>query len=393
MENIMKKSSVYLALSMLFMVGLTQAATFENKPITYELGPTYEGGEKIKIQFPFVVTEDSKVSKQINTFLHHQILETLPSNGEKMQTINNTNISEFSLTDMKVINNGRVIYFSFNTEGCGAYCETYDSQYEFDTRTGRVLTAQELIKPDAFGKIAKIMSKEHAKVIKDYIKKLEKEKKQVKGKNKKAELENIDDTISMFESCLSDWYDKDSHYDLYKKHPGVMTVLDGGVNFQHGRCSNHAMRALDELWDFNYPLKGDELKPYLTEYGKYIFFGEGSGEVPIINPYSQLYQGKIGKIDMVLYMGDTKKHLSKDIDNSFKYDGEKYYYTKYKNPIGLSVDIEALKKGEYVLTENPMNSDAKKEDQPKLQFRIVGNKLVGKWISKDKILPFEATPF
>jgi hypothetical protein len=389
----MKKNYIALALSMLLVSDLTNAATFENKPISYELGPVYDGGEKIKIQFPFVVSEDVKAAKQINTFLHHYILETLPPNGEPIKTINGLNISDFSFSGMTLINEGRVIDFSFYMEGCGAYCESSETEVQFDTRNGRVLTAQELIKSDAFGKIAKIVSREHAKVLKNYMAKLEKEKKGIKGKNKKEEIERIEETISMYELCLSDWYDIDSHYDLYKKNPGWISVSNNAIIFNHGRCSNHAMRALDDLGDFNYSLKGEDLKQYLTEYGKYVVFGEGNGEVPIINPYSQLYQGKIGKIDMVLYLGDTKRLLRKNSDNDSRYYGERYYYTKYKKQINLNVDAEALKKGEYILTEDSANSDMKKEEQPKLKFRIIGGKLVGQWISKDKTLPFEATPF
>lgn len=389
----MKKSSIVLALSAMFLSNFSYAATFDSKPITYKYVTQYN--EKRELKFPFVSSENSSVSKYINTFLHQALLGTLPpSEGADSKPIElrNFETSELELSSMKVTNGERVLSFSFMLEGCGAYCENYEDHFEFDTRNGRVLTVEELIKPNSLRKVANIVSQANEKTIKKFMKGLEKESVKPKSsKSKKEDLERIDDQISLYEYCLKR-YDKDEEFAPYKDSPGTMTILEGGLNFSHGRCSNHAARALDDLWEVSHTLKGEELRPYLTEYGKYIMFGEGSGNVPAVNQYAQLYQGKLGdKIGIILYVGNLKRYENKKRSYS-KFEQEKYFYTKYKKAISLSLSEEESKNDEYVLIENSLNDETKPEDRPRFKFRMVGNKLVGKWVSPTNTLPFEATP-
>jgi hypothetical protein len=394
----MKKKILAAILSFGFFSTSVHSATFENKPIKYSFSTENSG--KFEMEFPFVILENKIASDRINLFLHQAILHTLPPekySGERID-FGFSDYSDLSLAGIQLMREGRVLSVTVTVEGCGAYCESSDSQFEFDTRTGRVLTINEIIKKDSISKIAKTVAKANSKKIKNFLVQLEKNKEKInKQKNIKdkhtvdgRDLEEVEGQIAMYEQCLEN-YNPEKEFSFYGKYsdPGQMTIGDLGISFSQGKCSNHAMRALDDLWELVHTIKNEDMRPYLTDYGKYIVLGEGSGEVPAINPYSQLYRGKIGnKIDIIMHLGNLNK---KDGDGDYSaLNDYKYFYTKYRKPI----ELELLKKsenGEFVLTEH--RSEADGSTFAKFTFKIKNGKLVGQWSSKDKTYPFEAVPY
>lgn len=380
----MKKTSILFGLLSTLLLNQAFATEFEIKFINYKFQTQYRAENETK--FPFIVSDNKTVDNRINTMLHMSILNTLPPKdiNEKPIILNNVDSSDISFEKPSLINNKRVLGFTFNLEACGAYCENYDMNFYFDTRNGRLLTEGELFNSKTIPQLASIINKENNNTVKQFLKNIKKEAKK-SGRTK----DEVEEQVFIYESCLEGRIikDKDSYY---KNYLGKVTILDGIVNFTYERCSNHAMRALDDLWETTKTMKAEELRPYLSEYGKYIILGEGDGIVPEINSYAQLYQGKLNnKIDLILYTGDLERNQKKNSSYSH-YNQEKYAYTKYKKAIELNLDANSNSK-EYILIENQENADSI-DEKARFQFKIKNNKLIGNWISKDKNLSFEAEP-
>lgn len=380
----MKITKILLSLISTLFINQAFATEFETKFINYKFKTQYRADSEIK--FPFVVSDNKTVANRINTLLHMSLLNTLPPKDitEKSVSLGQVDSSEILFEKPELINNKRVIGFNFNLESCGAYCENYDMNFYFDTRNGRLITEGEIFNLKTIPQLANIINKENNNTVKRFLKNIKKEAK----KSGRTEVE-IEEQILIYESCLEGRNNKDKD-SYYKNYLGKVTMLDGVVNFTYERCSNHAMRALDDLWETTKTMQAEELRPYLSEYGKYIILGEGDGVVPEINNYAQLYQGKLNnKIDLVLYVGDLDRNQKKNSPYS-SYNQEKYIYTKYKKAIELNLDANSSSK-EYMLIENQENADSI-DEKARFQFKVKNNKLIGNWISKDKTLSFEAEP-
>jgi hypothetical protein len=380
----MKKTKFLLSLISALFINQAFATEFETKFINYKFNTQYKAENETN--FPFVVSGNKTVDNRVNTMLHMSLLNTLPpkSINEKNTILKQVDASEISFEKPILINKKRVLGFNFNLESCGAYCENYDMNFYFDTRNGRLITEGEIFNLKTIPQLANIINKENNNTVKRFLKNIKKEAK----KSGRTEVE-IEEQILIYESCLEGRNNKDKD-SYYKNYLGKVTMLDGVVNFTYERCSNHAMRALDDLWETTKTMQAEELRPYLSEYGKYIILGEGDGVVPEINNYAQLYQGKLNnKIDLVLYVGDLDRNQKKNSPYS-SYNQEKYIYTKYKKAIELNLDANSSSK-EYMLIENQENADSI-DEKARFQFKVKNNKLIGNWISKDKTLSFEAEP-
>lgn len=163
--------------------------------------------------------------------------------------------------------------------------------------------------------------------------------------------------------------------------PGVGVLGDRYIAFGVSACSSQVNAALDNLGNFENKLSAEELRPYLSGYGKYIFFGEGDGGKSAINFYGQIFRGKInGNIPVTFYLATEYPAIGNVRDQSAK-----YYYDKYRTVINLSVG----RKGDlFELTE----VDSKESPKPVLSFKVKGGRLVGEWRGGRKTYSFEAAP-
>jgi hypothetical protein len=359
-------------------------ATFADKPVTYR--SKNGSGEEFKLTIPFIESSNKAAAIRINTFLHDQLLHTLPSNVADQENDSRVILLDPPLEEMRSegvaeMNSGRSIVVQTFISGCGAYCTESTATYNFDARNGRLIVSQELISPAGRIALAKEVLKFGAARLKKEIVRLEKEIKSNKAKKERS-TEDLRTQLEIYESCLEDRFTKDGGlYPYYLKDPGVVTIGNGSLSFSHGECSDHASRALDDLGDIVYTVSGPSLRPYLSAYGKYIMLGEGDGVVMTINPYAQYFKGTInGKTSVTLYLGGYPAGSDESI-----YETAHYYYDKYRTKIHLSIKRIG---NQFELTESKSNQDPK----PVLRFQLKGDRLKGQWIGNGKTLPFEAYP-
>ena len=371
------QAGLLLALISLWPVACA-AATFSDKPLTYRVKNM--DGKVVSATIPFVVTEDGAVADRINTFLHMRLLDTLPPlRSNKLSAVRVIDYP-FPLESMQggidVTNSGRILRVSVEAEGCGAYCSTGTSNFSFDTRNGRVLSREEVITPQAKTALAAMAIKADVAKLRAeiaLIKQAEKDKKDMLDDESRATQ------LEMYQSCLASRFAKGGDmFDMHLADPGAIDIGDGAISFSQDPCGYHAVQALDDLGAFVLTLKGEEMRPYLSAYGKYLFYGEGDGKVDAINRYAQLFHGKInGTIAVTLYA-----ELTPDGSGAA---GPRYFYDKY----GKAIELSMSRDGEaFVLTE----TDSKNVPQPALRFTLQGQRLVGEWRGGGKVYPFEAGP-
>ncbi|MFZ6758648.1 hypothetical protein ACO0K9_15700 [Undibacterium sp. Ji50W] len=354
-------------------------ATFSDKPLMY--ASKNSSGEKIEIVVPFISTEDQRVADRINTFLHIQLLNTLPPDKEDAAKKPALIELEFPLESMEpassgLMNGNRHYAISVSTEGCGAYCSVGEIRFDFDARTGRVITPVELLSESGKKSLAALAQKNNTRRLRTEIARLEK----LQGKGtKERNKEQIAEQIELYERCLEERYTKGGgRYDLYLKDLGYIRLLDGAFSFDSGTCSVHANRAVDDLGNLVFTLKARQLNAYLSNYGKYILLGEGQGEIAEINPYAQVFRGKINGNTAITLM------LTNNVEG-IHYESSRYFYDKHRKAIELKVE---RKNDVTELTE----FDSKGKPVATISYRRDGNKLLGQWRGAAKTLTFEAAP-
>ncbi|MDP1979024.1 hypothetical protein [Undibacterium sp.] len=363
----------------LLLSGTCLGATFSDKPVKY--ASKNHMGEKVELTIPFISTENQQVADRINNFLHIQLLNTLPPGKEDAATKTALIELELPLESMEpassgLVNGKRQYAIVVSTEGCGAYCSLGEIRFDFDTRTGRAITPLELLSESGKKALAALAQKTNARRLRTEIARLEKLRN--KG-TKERDKETIAEQIELYERCLEERYTKSgSLYDLYLKYPGQINILDGALSFDSGTCSAHVNRAIDDLGNLIVTLKAPQLNAYLSNYGKYILLGEGDGAIADINPYAQVFRGKINGNTPITLM------LTSNAEGVY-YPSSRYFYDKHRKAIELKVEH---KQDLTELTE----FDSKGKPSATISYRRDGNKLLGHWRGAGKTLTFEAAP-
>ena len=357
------------------------AASFTDQPLSYRVKNS--DGKTIEAKIPFIVSDGKAVADRVNMFLHQQLLHTIPPAdiGNEAARVAELDwpVVTMDSSGVGLSNGGRVLSVTVGWEGCGAYCTEGETVYDFDARNGRALVRGEIITPQGRQALAALAIKQHGARLRKEIAQLRKPG----YKSPYLGDEDVATQLDFYERCLNERYTKgSSFYEYNLQDPGAMTLGDGELTFTQEECSYHAVRGLDDLGAFTLTLKGEQLRPYLSAYGKYVLLGEGEGKMPAINPYAQVFKGRInGSIAVTMYLGEEEAGTLYST-----YSGTRYLYDKYRKPIELS---ETRSGGEIVLTE----SGSEDKPQPALTVHVQGGKLVGQWSGGGKTYPFEAMPY
>ena len=224
--------------------------------------------------------------------------------------------------------------------------------------------------------LAKLAIKKHSASLREAI---ENVKKGAKDNKDMLGDEDRATKLDIYQDCLSSRFTEGgSDYASYLLDPGYVEIGDGALIFSHDSCSAHATQALDDLGSLSMVLKANEIRDYLTDYGKYLMLGEEKAPTMPINPYGQVFKGVINNhIGVTLYIELIKTDTVTP--------GSRYFYNRFGDPVELTMS----KKGDLVeLTE----TDSKEDPKPVLSFRVKDNKLVGEWRGGGKVFTFEATP-
>lgn len=213
-------------------------------------------------QFPILEGKNEisvKINSQIiNDLLDLDINKPHQSIFENKWSTEENRMPSLSFLEYKInILNSKLYSVTFDTEGCGAYCEEYSISYNFDLLNGNKIVLDSILTENGKKLFLEKLNIQKKNILKTTIGKLKKE--QIS-----STLENdIEDRIELLENCLKNTFMSSFEYlDFKFKKEHIILFSD--------RCSNHAMRALDEIGEFEYTFKVDEINNLLNEYGKQI---------------------------------------------------------------------------------------------------------------------------
>ena len=342
----------------------SQAAPLTVKPIAY------------KGTMPYVQSDNAKLAQRINNSLFLEMLE-LPApaklqDGLKVQE----GMSPIADITFEVgRNDERILALSVGAEGCGAYCENYTTFFNFDAATGRRVVAEDLFTPAGAAKLLKQLDALRLARAKAEIAKTRKEAKAEKGKAQSTEdQEYFTNKIEMYERCVATMTDPEMAK-YWTVGVDKMKIGKEAITFVRGRCSNHALRALDDIGDMENAFSIKDLTPHLSGYGNALLLGGGNA-APGGGPFNQVLVGKVGQSPITMRLGPR---------NSDDSVSGVYYYDRYRTPIAL---FGKLSGGVLILEE----SDSKDKVLPVIRATIIGESLKGNWIGNGKQAQFEAGP-
>ncbi len=347
-----------------------QTSTMQLPPGAPKDLPTAGGGwADGSIRMPVVTAPVPAIARRINETLFLTLLG-MPAPLKAGSTFTppdgvlprGTSSVEFKATR----NDGRVLTIGVEAEGCGAYCETASTRFNFDATTGRALALEELFTPAGLAGLAQRMRKERARRYGAQVRELEKTLAGQRGHAKADEIEDTQDRIALNADCLAGLKARAAEDDATPTFDFALPA-DRGLVITAGRCSNHASRALDDVDAVSLAVAPADLRPLLTPYGKALVLGVGDALAPV-SPFGQILHGKVGNAPVTLQLDRPQ-----DKDSI----GGLYYYDKYRHPIR----IFGTRKG--ALLELKEEGD----DAGTLVLTVRGMAAAGQWEGKNRRVP------
>ncbi|MET3035392.1 hypothetical protein ABXT08_04780 [Chryseobacterium sp. NRRL B-14859] len=311
--------------------------------------------------FPLVsYPVNSKVENKINTFLQVDQLEYIPgAAGSPFQLVSTGKTSYsnhvYFYSWEKLDTPKNILTITMDGEAWGAYPENFSIWNNFDLRTGNYINAQDLFQPDAAKTVESLIQKRIKKKINDFI---------VRLKSEKKPSEDVLDQIAIYEGCFTDYTLDDIKFYFGKDK----------IGFIAGRCSNHAMRALDELGSYFVEFPYKDLEKYWSPYAGNLL--SGSEKVEKTSFRNKLYKGKIdGKYPVTVLIKRLYNNERLSGDDSFT---AFYWYDKSKKLIQWDGKI---KNNHISITENDHYDEEKEKWIPRafVEADMSGSKISGTW--------------
>jgi hypothetical protein len=218
--------------------------------------------------FPIFQCTDPAAALRLNAFLQTDLLKKLidENTSDPFDKLQSSTFENYEV----LRNDSLMLSLRFSFEGCGAYCEHYDQYLTFDSFSGNPLASHHFFDPTAWSNIKQSISDRRNSMLSGYIEHL---KKQLANLETAAEdSDTWNQQLEMYEWCLQS---RDTSY----VNPHRFYVTDTSVIFVEERCSNHAMRSLDDLDEFHTEHLISDTSD-LSKYGKYIF-GYSRDQVPL----------------------------------------------------------------------------------------------------------------
>lgn len=311
--------------------------------------------------FPVIsYTENPLVENKINTFLQVNELEYVPNSGPnpfKLVSTGTTSYSNyvyfFSWNKLETPKN--ILSIGMDGEASGAYPESFEIWQNFDLRTGNFINAQDLFQANSVKTVEHLIEQKVKKRINDYLAKL---------KAEKNPSEETEDQIAIYEGCSTGGSLDYVRYFFGKNK----------LTFVVGRCSNHAMRALDDLGSHELEFTYKELEKYWSPYARNLL--NGSDKIEKTSFRNKLYKGKIdGKYPITVLV--TRFYPAENSSGMSSFNAE-YWYDKNKKLIKWDGQL----KGNHIsITENDRYDEATSQWIPRanVEAEMKGNKISGTW--------------
>ena len=159
---------VLLFISYLFaMIAYGQTVTFEE--IRLEPNPKFFNVKYVTIVYPIVVTKNSAVDEMINNEIKTQVLDIEDNNASAAKLLAER-IDEglINLSYEVSFKKNNILSMSITSEGCAAYCSSYDNYFNFDLKTGELIGISTIIDETKIDSLRTLVQKEKRKALDEY---------------------------------------------------------------------------------------------------------------------------------------------------------------------------------------------------------------------------------
>ncbi|XOV66437.1 MAG: hypothetical protein ACFHU9_12495 [Fluviicola sp.] len=347
-----------LTLFTLIFVGFVAHAQFEIDSFIYEDEYDFES------KFPIIrSSENPKAAERVNIVLHHRMLEKMYKEDDQNRFENVFppegefhGASEFEFDILA--NNERYFSVAITCAYTGAYTEYSTNYFNFDAKTGQPVQLSDLFGVSAIYDLSEWVSGAIHAEITAFMKTID---------TNDPEGYGAAEQFEMYAEC-AEWYSETQTLsnDYYY-------LTDTSIVFVRGRCSNHMMAALDDLWEFHEEYALNEVHSMMSPDGIALMAGELLRYKDLDVPEGKIIQGQIGDKYPITML------LSYSYDNY--YNGI-YWYDKVKQPIQLSGKQEH---GYLHLTEEVSGKSTGSFD-----LRVInGGMLEGEWKNTDGSKTFD----
>lgn len=310
-------------------------------------------------KFPVVTYNiEPKIEDKINTLLQLKNLRHLPNHYkanpfEKVEYSPDNSVSVMFYGFQKIITPKNILSIIINGEATGSYTESFESYYNFDLRTGNVINLTDFLTEDGIKQITKKLNLKVKKEINNFLVHLD----------KTSEDDIINGQLNIYTNCLENIeHNSIESYTYYFKK--------NGITFIRGRCSNHAMRALDDLGQFEISFSYNELKIFLSEYGSGLL-NQKNQICKVKSQSGKFYKGKIDNKYPITVFFISKVYTDESLSMS-------YWYDKYKTPIKWN---GKLTNNHFSLIEYDYYDEEKNKWvlKAKIQADLINDTIIGTW--------------
>ena len=256
--------------------------------------------------------------------------------------------------------NPRLLALGFSGEGCGAYCEEFANTRVFDLRDGRELSLGDLLTVEGFVAVGQRVDAERRRAYQKQVREL---KAALKSAPKGKKDDDGVDRLALNEECLKQ-VETEPSTPQGLLGDGFSLDGHGGLVLSFGRCSNHAMRALDDVGEITVAFRAADLKALLTPYGLAVARQEGDAPPPPAGFDRRELHGRLGGALVTMKLEPLR-------------DGVEthgwYAYDKYRTPIALAVHQEG----------SDVHAVEQTASQGRFDLTSAGGSLAGTWTDKD----------
>ncbi len=232
----------------------------------FEITKLTETNPRFKNQtynFPLLSGTNQIINDKINSFIISDLLDIKMGSEnesifENVWSTEEDKIPRLAFLKYKTeILNSEIYSVSFFGEGCGAYCEEFQSTYTFLMENGEQLNLENILSTSGQQRLLAEIIKYKRELLDKAILRVENEMQNVN--TSKSELEAFQMEIGLYENCFLNY----KTLEYFRFVPS-----DNVIDIYIGRCANHANRALDNVGTTKFQLKISEWENEFTELGK-----------------------------------------------------------------------------------------------------------------------------
>jgi predicted TPR repeat methyltransferase len=227
------------------------------------LEATHASGEKYR--FP-VIAGDSPAASRINTFLQASELEKLPGRYRHaaFEEVWPEEDSFHGTTRMDYVvgtNAPALLSVTIQRESMGAYPSSSSATYNFDARTGEVITLTTLFSPAGLAQLRERVAQQRLRVLDDFVAGKPVSAGSPDPLRLRSDAGEAEEQRELYRECRSHVAEDDLGYD-------DLALGESSLTLRREPCAPHVIQALDDLGDFGVTLSYEELRPQLDDHGR-----------------------------------------------------------------------------------------------------------------------------